>query len=138
MGHEMEYTNELTMALVDLVLLSSMLRNLGGDLWDRQHIDSYMSFSLLLLASAIATVQLCIYNSMGWTNGDSNGETLAHYFEFVFEAFSAVITFWFIMDNRFIAEKRIQHLLDTVDDPEGRRLRSRECGENSDSESETG
>lgn len=115
-SHELEYTNELTMAFIDLTLLGSLLRNRDGKLWQRSNIDSIASLMMVLLAVSVATAQLGVYNLMGWTeDGDSKGETLAHYFEFVFEAISAAITFWFTMDNRFLAEARIQSLLGLSD-----------------------
>lgn len=110
-SHELEYTNELTMAVVDLVLLASLLRNIDGRIWQRQNVSSCASLVMVVVAILIAAVQLCIYNLLGWEDGESNGEQLAHYFEFVFEAFSAAITFWFTIDNRFLAEARIEDLL---------------------------
>jgi hypothetical protein len=116
-SHELEYTNELTMAFVDLTLFGSLLRNADGKLWHRSNINSVASVLMVLLAVSVATAQLGIYNLMGWTDdGDSKGETLAHYFEFVFEAISAAITFWFTMDNRFVAEAQIESLLGMRED----------------------
>lgn len=122
-SHELEYTNELTMAVVDLLLLAALLRNMSGHLWERKNIGSYMSLLMVLLAVGIATTQLCIYNFLGWTeDGESEGETLAHYFEFAFESLSALIAFWFAMDNRFLAEARIESLLGLrkQDGPQGK------------------
>ena len=55
---------------------------------------------------------LGIYNLCGWTaDGDSVGEQAAHYFEFCFGAASSVVTFWFTMDNKISAEKRLRQII---------------------------
>merc|ERR1712087_99243 len=79
--------------------------------WRGQRLNALASLVMLVIAVFIATAQLCIYNMLGWKDGESNGETLAHYFEFAFEGISAVITFWFTMDARFSCERQIDSLV---------------------------
>jgi len=112
-SHELEYSNEVTMSLVDLVFLVSLIRNASGDP-ERKKTDFLPSVFVVVASIAISLIQLGIFNLMGWENGESKGETLSHYFEFVFEAISASITFWFVMDNRFLAETMIDHIMADV------------------------
>jgi len=112
-SHEMEYSNELTMSLVDLVFLVSLIRNVSGAVEKRRTTDFIWSVFVVVGSMLVSLVQLYIYNGMGWEeDGDSKGERLSHYFEFFFEAVSASITFWFVMDNRFLAETKVQNLMD--------------------------
>lgn len=110
LSHEIEYANELTMALVDLLLLSTMLQ--------KDHQASSASSGLVmgatLIAAAVAVVQLAIYNMTGqpWT-----GEVPAHYLEFSFETVSSAISFWFCIDNMLIADQLKREIMlapDTV------------------------
>lgn len=104
-SHELEYTNEFSMAFVDLVLLTSQFRNIGGSSLENRAIarsDSSVLFLTVLSAILIAAVPLGIYNMLG-----SKGETFAHYFEFSFGIFSAGITFWFTMDAYYRTKARV-------------------------------
>ena len=127
LSHELEYINEITMSFVDLVLLWSLCRRLGQDeiltgpklLSSSQGqddlgvgSDARTSFVLAVVAASVAVVQLGVYNGMGRTeDGDMVGEAAAHYLEFVFSIISSLITFWFTMDNKFIADKEIGQIL---------------------------
>merc|ERR1719217_1665452 len=60
----------------------------------------------------VSFVQLGIYNLSGWTpTGDSKGEQAAHYLEFSFGIISALITFWFAIDNKLLADGRLAELM---------------------------
>lgn len=88
-SHEIEYLNELTMSFVDLVLLWSLCQFQGT------------SVVMAGIASAVALIQLAVYNGMGRTDdGDMVGEVAAHYLEFTFGIISSLIAFWFCMDNK--------------------------------------
>merc|ERR1740121_1155168 len=115
-SHELEYINELTMTLVDLVLLISLLRNMQGPISERKKVGTVGSTFIVLVALCIATTQLCIYNLFRWDRGESKGERLAHYFEFTFEIMSAGITFWFTMDNRAVSDALVDKLIAKEDD----------------------
>ena len=127
-SHELEYINEITMSFVDLVLLWSLCRRIGQDevstgpklssgfqSQDEPGVggsDVRTSFVLAAVAAAVAVVQLGVYNGMGRTeDGDMVGEAAAHYLEFIFSIISSLITFWFTMDNKFIADKEIGQIL---------------------------
>ncbi|CAE7653775.1 CSN8, partial [Symbiodinium pilosum] len=75
-SHEIEYVNEITMAVVDFVFLYSMAKKA------KLMADSGLFFNLVVtaIAMAIAVSQLCIYNGLP---GDI-AEQVAHYFEFTF------------------------------------------------------
>lgn len=105
LSHELEYFNELTVAIFDITILLTLMRG-------RSHIASHdgnrLSVITLVGAVCVAVVQLGIYNLSGWTaDGDSKGETAAHYLEFAFGIVSGGITFWFTMDNKMCADKRL-------------------------------
>jgi len=113
-SHELEYANELTVALCDLIILMSLLRGLGsggGVHVRRQKSTLVWTIMLICFAACVAIAQLGIYNGMGWVGGESNGEVAAHYCEFAFGIMSAGITFWFTMDNKMIADTQIRSLL---------------------------
>lgn len=99
-SHEVEYLNELTMTVVDLVLLKRLLN------WNTGR------FVLTCVAGMVACVQLGVYNLMGRReDGDMVGEVPAHFLEFAFEIVSSMIAFWFCMDNKSVAEHAIHVLL---------------------------
>ena len=88
-SHEIEYCNELTMSFVDIVLLWSLCK------------FEETSAIMAGIASAVAVVQLAVYNGMGRDEeGDMIGEVPAHHLEFAFEIISSLIGFWFVMDNK--------------------------------------
>ena len=106
-AHEIEYSNEITMSFVDLVLLGSLLRETSFEVADGKN-----SFIIAAVATSIAVIQMLIYNCLGETaDGGKSGESLAHYCEFVFEILSALIVFWFCVDNKFIADKEIDAIM---------------------------
>lgn len=109
-SHELEYGNELTLAVFDLLILWTLLRGMSGRL--RDCATQCNTIFCIMLAVIIAVIQLGLYNFMGWTaDGDSKGETTAHYFEFMFEILSASITFWFTLDNKFMADSALSELM---------------------------
>lgn len=110
-SHELEYANELIITIFDAAILMSLVRG-------RSHrasicrSDQCVSAASLLAALLVALVQLGIYNLCGWTSdGDSKGESAAHYLEFAFGFTSGCITFWFTMDNKMCTEKRLRQLM---------------------------
>ena len=113
LAHEIEYANELSMSFVDLVLLWSLTRQ-GKDNTKLKFKLAETGSGIFLVAGAIAIaiLQLFIYNGMGHTaTGGLAGEHLAHYCEFSFEIISALIAFWFCVDNKFVADKEIFEIM---------------------------
>ena len=98
-AHEVEYSNEITMSFIDLVLFSSLVRaqkrsNESNNEAEEEGTrgaggaDSQAATSLAMaaLAAVIALVQLGVYNLGGVTSdGERLGEKNAHYCEFAFE-----------------------------------------------------
>ncbi|CAE7325185.1 CSN8 [Symbiodinium sp. CCMP2456] len=104
-AHEIEYVNEITMALVDFVFLYSMAKKA------KLLLDESMLFNLVVtgISMAIAIMQLCIYNGLP----GAQGEQLAHYFEFAFESFSGLISFVFCMDCKFECDQALLELCES-------------------------
>jgi len=111
LSHELEYANEITVTIFDAMILLSLCR---GRTHERGRCDTETCASsvIFLAVAMVAAVQLGVYNLSGWTeDGDSKGEQAAHYLEFTFGAFSAGVTFWFTMDNKLCAEKRLRQIM---------------------------
>lgn len=109
-SHEMEYANELTMAMFDLIILFSLLRARGHVSQSKNDVRT--SLVIVLIALAIAVAQLTVYNAMGVDeDGDRRGEQAAHYCEFAFEILSAGITFWFCMDNKLHCDQQTMSIM---------------------------
>ena len=97
-SHQLEYTNGLSMALVDLLMAVQLVRgHTKSTPKTNELLYAFLGFAPL----CVAATMLAVYDGMGETeDGDRLGEKPAHYFEFIFEMISATITFWFCMDNR--------------------------------------
>jgi len=115
-AHELEYFNELTVSLFDIFLLGSLVRGMSGEKLREQKVSLLGSVATIGTALMIAIVQMSIYNGMGFTDGEANGEKVAHYFEFVFQIISASITFWFTMDNKLVADGKLAKVFKSVGD----------------------
>jgi hypothetical protein len=94
LAHEIEFLNEIGISFVTMVLLLSLLR--------KQQTEP-KALGIGILSIAIACTTFLTYNF--------GSEENAHYFEFVFSLATALITFWFCMDNRFVAEMEIGQIL---------------------------
>ena len=113
LAHELEYINEFVMSMFDCIILSALVlqaqsRRGSQDL----SISQGIGLGIVLPGMIVAAVQLGIYNLSGWTaDGDSKGEQLAHYCEFSFGIFSAGVTFWFTVDSKLLADRRLAELM---------------------------
>ena len=112
----MEYSNEITMTFVDMVLLTSLIRSArarGEFGTGKLSRDLLSTGGMVAVSALIAITQISIYNGMGETkDGDKIGEKAAHYCEFSFEIISALITFWFCMDNKLVADETVRTIVD--------------------------
>mmetsp|Transcript_105868 Transcript_105868/g.225965 ORF Transcript_105868/g.225965 Transcript_105868/m.225965 type:complete len:350 (-) Transcript_105868:129-1178(-) len=110
-SHELEYLNELTITIFDATILVNLVRGRSNEsLWSCG--ENCVSVVAVSVAGCVATLQLGIYNCIGWTaGGEPRGEQAAHYLEFAFGIVSAGITFWFTMDNKMCAEKRLREIM---------------------------
>ena len=102
LAHEIEYTNELTMVLIDLVILFSLVNESVSP-----SASPRISAGMVVVSGIVCVLQLVLYNLLP----DTLNERVAHYFEFVFEMFSAGTLFWFCMDNKMLADMRIANIL---------------------------
>ena len=119
-SHEMEYSNEITMTFVDMVLLTSLIRSAQkrGDFGAGKGVATNLlsTGGMVAVSAVIAIAQISIYNGMGEDeDGGKKGEKAAHYCEFSFEIISALISFWFCMDNKLIADETIRAIVDNHD-----------------------
>ena len=92
-AHEIEFSNELTLALVSIIFLRSLTR--GRD------EKGVLVASLLAICAPL--FQLAVYNSPL-----KYGEQYAHAVEFTFGAANCFVTFWFCLDNWFVAEEELR------------------------------
>ena len=107
-SHEIEYTNELFTAMMDLVMLAPLAQS-----WVPGGVStSVMNIAIGAIAVAISIVQLVIYNGMGKdADGGMRGEKDAHFFEFTFTILSAIVSYWFCMDNKQFCDKQFETLM---------------------------
>ena len=92
-AHEIEFSNELTLALVNIIFLRSLARGRGE--------KGVLVASLLAICAPL--FQLAVYNSPL-----KYGEQYAHAVEFTFGAANCFVTFWFCLDNWFVAEEELR------------------------------
>jgi hypothetical protein len=97
-AHELEFINEFTISFITLILLVSLLKQ------DEEGAGFDFSPVVLgLLGCGVAATTFTVYNlSM---------EEYAHYLEFAFNIATSMVTFWFCMDNRFVAEMEAGQIL---------------------------
>ena len=101
-SHEIEYANELTMVLIDLVILFSLVNES-----EPQSPTGGISSGMIVVSAMVCILQLGLYNLLPMPAA----EQISHYFEFVFELFSAGTFFWFCIDNKVLADMRISNIL---------------------------
>ena len=92
-AHEVEFLNELTLALVNIIFLRSLARG--------RNRSGVLCASVLAICAPL--FQLAVYNSPL-----EYGEQYAHAVEFTFGAASCFVTFWFCLDNWFVAEEELR------------------------------
>jgi len=116
LSHELAYMNEITLAFFDVMILGALLSK-KYQIADAG--NATRSFFAAAVGGVVSCVQLGIYNLSGWTpTGDSKGEQMAHYLEFAFGIISSLITFWFAIDNKLLADGRLAELM-YGQDPDG-------------------
>lgn len=97
-AHELEFINEFTISFITLILLISLLKQ------DEEGAGfDFSSVAMGLMVCGVAATTFTVYNlSM---------EEYAHYCEFSFNIVTSMVTFWFCMDNRFVAEMELGQIL---------------------------
>lgn len=97
-AHELEYINEFSLSLVSFILLASLLKNDGSLV-----PGTATSLALVVVSLIVAVITFTVYNL--------GHEEAAHYFEFCFNVSTCMVTFWFCMDNRFLADMEVGQIL---------------------------
>jgi len=111
-SHEIEYVNEVCVAFVDFLFLRGLLPNLRSSasataedeyasVWDQ------ISGIFVTVCFMLAIAQIWVYNStyQEW------GEQDAHWMEFSFGIVAGFVSFWFCMDNKFMADNRVEAII---------------------------
>jgi len=116
-SHELEYCNEVIMALIDSAMLASLLWvPVNTGLVQRPRRSLALTLGTIAVGLSIACMQLGIYNGLGWEDGTPHGEQVAHFIEFSFGLAVACVTFSFAMDNKLYADAALASLREGPDD----------------------
>lgn len=110
-AHELEYINEFSLSLVSFILFTS-LTNPKTVMSQQESTpptavnENSNNFGPILtvgISIIVAAITFLVYNF--------GAEVYAHFFEFTFNIISCLITFWFCIDNRFVAELEVAQIL---------------------------
>ena len=127
-AHELEFFNSFTLSFITMILLASLLKpppppplppssSLQDDHDNQNHNKrsnrsvpttvtanrDVSSIVMGIVACGVAATNFIVYNA-GHTE-------IAHCLEFTFNMVISLITFWFCMDNRFVAQMEIGQIL---------------------------
>ena len=119
-SHNMDYLNDFVVALVDSLLVSTVVRSpaihpgRGGIARGKQ--CGVHGKRLAMLATfvplTLSFLQIALYNGMGIdARGELLGERPAHVLEFVFDCVGAGINFWFCLDSKMLAEELTRQIM---------------------------
>jgi len=106
-SHQIEYAHSTLAAAIDVILILSLVRSDDGMLAvkakeGQRTWAQYAGISFSVLCVVASITQIALYNGLGIDEeGYPAGETPAHYLEFSFDFVSAVILYWFCIDNAF-------------------------------------
>jgi hypothetical protein len=117
-SHQIEYSHAILAAGVDVILLMSLMRGKveGEEQRQSDRIIGILGITFSGLCVVAAIVQISLYNGMGMDeNNVPIGETPAHFVEFSFDFVSAMILYFFCMDNVFRCDQEQLRLLTTKD-----------------------
>jgi hypothetical protein len=98
LAHEIEYANELTMAVSEFLLAAAVVGFTPTN-------NERLLIGAVIFAMLIATTQLALYN-LPWA-----GERPAHYLEFFFSGACAAVTFTFCIDSMMLADRLKQEIM---------------------------
>ena len=124
-AHNIDYLNDFTVALVDSLLVSTVVRSPashpGRALPPRGKPCESYGKQIALLATfvpvTLSFLQVTVYNGLGVDlRGHLLGERPAHVLEFIFDAFGAAINFWFCLDSRMVAEDLTRQIMIAPDE----------------------
>lgn len=103
-AHELEFINSFTLSFITMILLASLLNppsledeTLGVPPTSAQEDEQDRSSVVMgIVACLVAASNFVVYNA--------DFHEAAHYLEFSFNMIASLITFWWTMDNRFLAQ----------------------------------
>ena len=144
-AHNIDYANDFTIAMVDLLLVSTVIRSPashpGRDLATQGRLCGPLGKQIAVGATYVplgmSFLQVSVYNCFGLNlRGHLLGERPAHVLEFVFDLVGAAINFWFCLDSKMLAEELTRQIMLAPDevvvviDPESTRSvhAADECG----------
>jgi len=121
MAHNIDYLNDFTVALVDSLLVSTVIRSPashpGRDLAARGKLCGNSYGRLIAIGATFVPItlsfgQIAIYNGLGVdARGHLLGERPAHVLEFIFDGVGAAINFWFCLDSKSLAEELTRQIM---------------------------
>ena len=125
MAHNIDYVNDFTVALVDALLVATVVRSPanhpGRDLRTQKGCGQRFGKQIAMVATFVPITlsfgQIIIYNFMGATaRGHLIGERPAHFLEFIFDCVGAAINFWFCLDSKSLAEELARQIMISSDE----------------------
>ena len=125
MAHNIDYVNDFTVALVDALLVATVVRSPanhpGRELAIRKGCGQRFARQIAVVATFVPITlsfgQIILYNFMGATErGHLLGERPAHFLEFIFDCVGAAINFWFCLDSKNLAEELARQIMISSDE----------------------
>lgn len=125
LAHNIDYVNDFTVALVDSLLVSTVVRSPashpGRTLQPRGKPCESYGKQIALLATfvpvTLSFLQVLVYNGLGVDlRGHLLGERPAHVLEFIFDGLGAAINFWFCLDSKMLAEDLVRQIMIAPDE----------------------
>jgi len=118
-AHNIDYLNDFTVALVDSLLVSTVVRSPASHPGQRVNPESGLracarpvAVIATLVPVTLSFAQVLIYNVLGVDlRGHLLGERPAHVVEFIFNGVGAAINFWFCLDSRNLTEELTRQIM---------------------------
>ena len=122
-AHNINYVNDFVIALVDSLLVSTVVRSparhpgRGARHASCGALGTPVAVLATLVPLSLSFGQVALYNGLGAdARGHMLGERPAHWLEFVFTMVGAAINFWFCLDSRMLAEELTRQIMIAPDE----------------------
>ena len=126
-AHNIDYVNDFTVALIDSLLVSTVVRSPavhpGVDLKRGSVAQQCQAYGKQLAVMAtfvplmLSSAQILLYNCLGVDlRGHLLGEQAAHGVEFVFDCIASAISFWFCLDSKHLVDELTRQIMIAPDD----------------------
>jgi hypothetical protein len=130
LAHNIDFTNDFTIALVDSLLVSTVVRvplfhpgrNVAQTRGKQvgswvQRYGRQLAVAATLVPLTMSFVQALVYNFLGVdARGHLLGERPAHILEFIFDGIGAGISFWFCLDSKALVDELTRQIMLAPDD----------------------